>query len=84
MLSKFQNKKICSIQEFAQLVGTLVSACLAVKHGWVYTKKLERTKYLALKRSRGDYNKIVYSKMYSRRSEIVAKNVKCSRNPIHR
>ncbi|XP_048486562.1 uncharacterized protein LOC119691092 isoform X1 [Plutella xylostella] len=39
----------CSIRDFARLIGILVAACPAVKYGWVYTKILERQKYLMLK-----------------------------------
>lgn len=45
----------CKIRLFAQIVGKLVSICPAVRYGWVYTKLLEREKFLALRRTRGDY-----------------------------
>lgn len=44
MLDKFQSKKICSINEFAQLIGKLVAACPATEYGFLYTKLLEREK----------------------------------------
>lgn len=50
-----QTKKI-SIREFARFLGLLTSACPAVKYGWVYTKLLEREKFLALNYS-NNYNK---------------------------
>jgi hypothetical protein len=44
----FKNKTSCLIQEFARFIGTLVSACPAMKYGWLYTKRFERCKQLAL------------------------------------
>lgn len=41
----------CSIRDFAKLIGTLTSACPATKYGWMYTKILERQKFLALQRN---------------------------------
>lgn len=57
MLSHFLSLPECSIRDFAKLVGTLVSACPAIKYGFLHTKLLERHKYLALKKSRGNYDK---------------------------
>lgn len=54
--NKFLNKKKCTIREFASYTGLLTSACPAVKYGWVYTKLLEREKFLALNYS-NNYNK---------------------------
>lgn len=48
--------KKCQIRKFAQLVGLLVSACPAIEYGWLYTKELERCKYLNLK-GHDDYDK---------------------------
>lgn len=36
------------IREFAQFLGLLTSVCPAVSYRWVYTKSLERAKFLAL------------------------------------
>lgn len=38
----------CQIREFAGLLGTLVAACPGVSYGMLYTKILEREKFLAL------------------------------------
>lgn len=43
------NKRSFKIRELAELIGKLVAASPAVKYGWLYTKMLERDKYLALK-----------------------------------
>lgn len=50
LVQKFSKLPQCSIREFAQLIGVLVAACPAVKYGWIYTKILERQKYLALEK----------------------------------
>lgn len=51
IVKKFSHLPNCSIREFAQLIGVLVAACPAVKYGWVYTKILERQKFLNLQKS---------------------------------
>ncbi|XP_046605016.1 uncharacterized protein LOC124297748 [Neodiprion virginianus] len=43
------------IREFAQFLGTLVSACFAVNYGWGHTKAFERAKYLTLRSNGGKY-----------------------------
>lgn len=48
LVNKFSKLPLCSIRDFAQLIGVLVAACPAVKYGWLYTKILERQKYLTL------------------------------------
>lgn len=50
LVKKFSLLPTCTIREFSQLIGVLVSACPAVKYGWLYTKTLERQKYLALQK----------------------------------
>ncbi|XP_018377926.1 PREDICTED: uncharacterized protein LOC108770722 [Trachymyrmex cornetzi] len=51
----FKKVKNCTIKEFAQLIGLLVSCCPAIQYSWVHIKSLEREKYLALLRSKKDY-----------------------------
>lgn len=53
----FRNLTKCRIRSLAYLLGLLTSACPAVAYGWVYTKKLERAKYLALRANKDNYNK---------------------------
>lgn len=53
---KFDNKSF-KIRELAEFVGTLVAACPAVKYGLLYTKNLERRKYLALAENKENYDK---------------------------
>ena len=44
------------IRRLAEIIGTLVSACLGVNYGCLYIKNLEREKFLALKTNNGDYD----------------------------
>lgn len=55
LAERFKNKRSCKIRELAIFIGTLCSACPAVKYGWVYTKTLEREKFLALSRNNNKY-----------------------------
>lgn len=48
-LQHFKTLKRCKIRKFAQLIGLLVSACPAIEYGWLYTKELERCKFLNLR-----------------------------------
>lgn len=48
LVYEFSQKRFCSIQEFASVIGSLVSVCPAVRYGLLYTKKFEREKFLAL------------------------------------
>lgn len=57
LVSDFLLRDHCQIREFAHLVGVLVSVCPATRYGWVYTKRLERAKFLALQKSRGNFNR---------------------------
>lgn len=45
----------CTIREFSKLIGVLVAACPAIKYGWLYTRSLERAKFLALQQN-DDYS----------------------------
>lgn len=52
LVKKFISLPTCSIRDFAQLIGTLVAACPAARYGWLYTKFLERQKFLEFKKHR--------------------------------
>lgn len=54
-IRKLLNKRVCTVQELAELIGKLISACPAVEYGLLYTRFLERTKILALEQSEGDF-----------------------------
>lgn len=60
LVSKFSRLPRCTIREFSQLIGVLVAACPAVKYGWLYTKILERQKYLFLLNHDNSYEAKVY------------------------
>ncbi|KAJ8706182.1 hypothetical protein PYW07_010959 [Mythimna separata] len=55
-LHSFKLKNVCKIREFSQLLGSLTAICPAVPYGWVYTKLIEREKYLALQDSNENYD----------------------------
>lgn len=48
MIQNISSKSSIKIREWAQFLGTLTAACPAVEYGWIYTKRFERQKYLAL------------------------------------
>ena len=59
-MSKIQSvlknvRKGITIREFAKLIGLLVSSCIAIPFGMVYTKILEQEKSIALKHAKGSY-----------------------------
>lgn len=55
-VSKVRQKTSLSIRDFAKLIGILCSACPAIAYGWVYTKPFEREKFLALQKSKENYD----------------------------
>jgi len=57
-ISKIKSLKLCKIRYFSKFIGTLVSACPAVKYGRAHTKSFERARYLALIVSRQNYDKV--------------------------
>ena len=59
LIKKFIILKSCVIRELAELIEKLVSICPMVQYGFLYLKLLERVKYLALKKSYGNYNKLM-------------------------
>lgn len=52
---EFYHKKNCKIRELAQFLGSLIASCPAVKYGNLYTKSLEREKYLSLIKENGNF-----------------------------
>lgn len=59
LIKEFLKIERTTIRNFARLVGTLTAACPAVQYGWIYTKSLERIKYLALLRN-DDYDSYIH------------------------
>lgn len=54
-ISILMHRSSCRILFFARFLGLLTSACPAVKYGWLYTKLLERQKFLALQSCNHNY-----------------------------
>ncbi|XP_033214398.1 uncharacterized protein LOC117171315 [Belonocnema kinseyi] len=46
----------CRIRVFAQFLGSIVACCPAIKYSWVYTKDLERQRFLALRENGENYD----------------------------
>lgn len=64
LVQKFSCLPRCKIREFAKLIGVLIAACPATKYGFLYTKILERQKFIALLEKNNNYEaKIVLSKV---------------------
>lgn len=59
ILQKFLKLKYCKLREFAKLLGLLTSACPAIQYSWLYTKQLERHKYLCLLKN-PSYDQTIY------------------------
>ncbi|CAK1595512.1 unnamed protein product [Parnassius mnemosyne] len=56
LVSKFIKIKHCTIRELSKLIGTLTAVCPAIEYGWLYTKILERQKYLTLIQNNSNYD----------------------------
>lgn len=54
-VSRFLKLRRCTIRQFARLAGILASSRPAIQYGWLYTKSIERCKYLALEKT-DNYN----------------------------
>lgn len=63
LVTKFLKLPNCTIRELSQLIGTLIAACPAAKYGWLYTRILERQKWLALQRDMSYNSKIKLPKV---------------------
>ncbi|KAG6456482.1 hypothetical protein O3G_MSEX009753 [Manduca sexta] len=82
LIIKFSKLPLCSIREFSQLIGVLISACPAVKYGWMYTKILEQQKYLSLLKY-GNYDtKITPSKVILKDLHWWSRNIQTTVNFI--
>lgn len=55
LIKQLDKKRQCRIRDLAIFIGNLIAACPAIKYGWLYTKQLERTKYLALLANNNEY-----------------------------
>ncbi|XP_043482415.1 uncharacterized protein LOC122511321 [Leptopilina heterotoma] len=81
--NKFYKLRKCKIRELAQFVGTLVASCPAVKYGTLYTKSLEREKFLSLAKENDNFDKYVsLSKSLQPDIKWWIDNISLSKNPI--
>lgn len=79
---KIKNLHKMPIRDFARYAGTLTAACPAVAYGWVYTKSIERAKYLALLNN-NDYDRTMEVPNYLREDLIWWEhNILLTYNPI--
>lgn len=80
---KFSKLNKCSIREFAAFIGSLGSCCSALTYGWVYMKGFEREKFLALKASKGDFDKhLILSESLTSDFQWWLKKIDFSKKPI--
>lgn len=47
LIMQMENKKVCSIREFAQFIGSLISSCPDIEYSMIHSKSLERAKLKA-------------------------------------
>jgi hypothetical protein len=56
LLARIRPHRTYKIRYLAQVIGTLISCCPAVEYGLLYTKELERHKFLMLQKHNGDFD----------------------------
>lgn len=56
LIEKFCNLKRCKIREFARFIGCMISCCVAMEFGWLYTKFFEKLKISALERNGNNFD----------------------------
>lgn len=84
MINKFMSINSCRIRELASFIGTLGSCCSAVRYGWVYLKDVEREKFLALEKTRGNFEaKMILSDLLREDLEWWVSNIDSEGNPIN-
>lgn len=57
IIREITTKNKIKTRDSSKFLETLISICSASKYGWLYTKRFERIKHLALKDSNYDYDK---------------------------
>ncbi|CAB3236153.1 unnamed protein product [Arctia plantaginis] len=55
LIQKYSRLPRCTIRDYAQLIGVLIAACPAVRYGFLYTKILERQKFILLQQYNHNY-----------------------------
>lgn len=81
---RISRKNSITIRDFAKYLGLLCSACPAICYGWLYTKRFEREKFLALSNSEDNYD-CVMNLSPNLKSEFSwwQNNILTLKNPIH-
>lgn len=75
-------KKV-SIRSFASFIGLLVSICPAIPYGWLYTKRFEREKFLALLENQNNFDAIMsLPEHLTKDFHWWERNILLSKNPI--
>jgi len=83
LLKNFKKDNWYKIRDFAQLLGTLNAACPAITYGFVYCKRLEREKFLALKFNDNNFEgKICIKETMWQDLQWWKRNIQYSFNPI--
>ena len=57
LVESFLKKEVCTIRQFAHLIGKLISCCPALEYAWLYTKQFEKEKICQLIMNGNNYNK---------------------------
>lgn len=55
LIKELMTKEFSTIRFLAHVIGKLVAVCPAIKYGILYTKELERLKFIALKKHKDNY-----------------------------
>lgn len=83
LANRFLLKKSCKIRELAQFLGTLAASWSTVSYGWIYTKQLEREKFLALRESGNNFDaKMTLSEKVDEDSHWWIRRIPTSFSPI--
>lgn len=85
LITDLLNKKSMTIKFLAQVIGTLISVCPAIKYGILYTKTLERIKYLGLNKNNNNYDEKTTLNNESKQDLLWwTRNILKSVNPIRK
>ena len=83
MIEKFEIDKKYKVGDFANLVGTLITAGPGVNYSKVYWKRFEREKWLTLLLNNNDYDGYIKIKKYTLEDlEKWNRNIQIEINPI--
>ncbi|XP_071578071.1 uncharacterized protein [Temnothorax nylanderi] len=83
LLKEFRPGKICSLRRWSSFVGSINACCPAVRYGRLYTKELERIRYLELLKNNDDYDaEICIPKNLESVFKWWEENIPGSSNPI--